>query len=198
MKLAWNPWSIMWLSCCIYTMYYYVAMPNIFKLVNLLILDKQITNLNMLCHWAQLIIKTILNIVFIINCAQWHKDIRSTYLTLEELEGLTTMIEEDQLIEFAYPIILITFLEHLQPPSRRKVWSMVLSMNFSVIVHFRTYLSKTYRVLSVMFLPDLELSWFQLKQYVHHPGPGSTMATSRLSSTVTIGRHLLALMLTQE
>ena len=68
------------------------------------------------------------------------------------------MIEEDQLIEFAYPTILITFLGHLQPPSRRKVWFMVLSMNFLVIVHFRTYFSKTYRVLSVMFLPDLELS----------------------------------------
>ena len=50
-------------------------------------------------------------------------------------------------------------------------------LNMKLIIQQGTWMTIMYHVLSVMFLPDLELSWCQLKARVHRPGPESTMAT---------------------
>ena len=120
-----------------------------------------------------------------------------SWFTLEELGVLTTSLKEEQLRKFVYLTILITFLGHLQQISHGKAWFRVLSMNFFLIVQFQAYLSRMPHVLSVMFLPDLELSWFQLKLCVHHPGPESTMATSQLKQIHLIDRHTPVLTLIQ-
>ena len=55
-----------------------------------------------------------------------------------------------------------------------------------------------YRVLSAMFLPGLQLSWFLLNRHVHRPGPESTMATSQLNVTyVFYDRHTHSLTIVQ-
>ena len=120
--------------------------------------------------------------------------LKLSWSTLEELGEPTTMPEEDQPKKFVYLTILTIFLGQLISLLHHgKVWFRVSNMKLIQEVHYDTYTTKMHRVLSVMFLPDLELSWCQLKQCVHRPGPENTMATSWLNMTATTDRHTPAL-----
>ena len=79
-----------------------------------------------------------------------------------------------------------------------QLWLRVLNLKLMLVeTHYNTYTSRMHRVLSVMFLPELELSWCQLKPCVHRPGPESTMATSWLSLMTTTDPHTPVLTLIQ-
>ena len=120
--------------------------------------------------------------------------LRLSWSTLEELGEPTTMPEEDQQKKFVYLTILTIFLGRLISLLQcGKVWFRVSNMKLIQEVHYDTYTTKIHRVLSVMFLPELELSWCQLKPCVHRPGPESTMATSWLNMTATSDPHTPAL-----
>ena len=105
--------------------------------------------------------------------------------TLEGLVELGIMIVEDQQKRFAYLMILTIFQTQLiyllQTITIGEAWFMVLNMKLTTLtfleIRWNTYTNTMYHVLSVMFLPELELSWCLLKLSVHHPGPESTMAT---------------------
>ena len=104
--------------------------------------------------------------------------------TLEELEEPTSMFEGDQQKEFAYLITLTisqtqltSLLQYTKLP---QVLFRELNMKLTLMfleTHCNTYMNKMHRALSVMFQPNLQPSWSQLKLCVHHPGPGSTMDT---------------------
>lgn len=53
---------------------------------------------------------------------------------------------------------------------------MVLSTNI-ILVQMVIFMILMYHVLSVILQPELHQSWFLLRQYVHLPGLGITMAT---------------------
>ena len=125
--------------------------------------------------------------------------LRLSWSTLEELGEPTTMPEEDQPKKFVYLTILTIFLGQLVSLLQYgKVWFRVSNMKLIQEVHYDTYISRMHRVLCVMFLPELELSWCQLKLCVHRPGPESTMATSWLNTTATTDPHTPALISTQK
>ena len=128
--------------------------------------------------------------------------LKLSWSTLEQLEEPTTMPEEDLRKKFAYLMILIIFLGQLIYRIKfKKVQLRVWNTKFLILVkalHYNTYTIKMHRVLSVMFLPELELSWCQLKPCVHRPGPESTMATSWLNTTSTTDPHTPVLTSTQK
>ena len=104
--------------------------------------------------------------------------LKLSWSTLEELGEATSMSEEDQRKEFVYLTILIIFLDQ-STSLLVQLWLRVLNLKLMLLeTHYNTYTSRMHHVLSVMFLPELELSWCQLKPCVHRPGPESTMATS--------------------
>ena len=96
--------------------------------------------------------------------------------TREGLAELGIMPEEDQRRRFAYlmtPTIVQTQLIYRQRPR-----FTVLNIKFTLLeIRYNTYTITMHHVLSVMFLPELELSWCLLKPSVRHPGLESTMAT---------------------
>ena len=105
--------------------------------------------------------------------------LKLSWSTLEELGEPTSIPEEDQRKKFAYLTILTIFLGQLISLLQYgKAWFRVPNMKLIQEIHYDTYTTKMHRVLSVMFLPELELSWCQLKPCVHHPGPESTTANS--------------------
>ena len=105
--------------------------------------------------------------------------------TLEELVELGLVSKEDQQRRFAYLMTLTIFQTQLiyllQAITIGEAWFMVLNMKLTTMtfleIRYNTYTITMYHVLSVMFLPELELSRCLLKQSVRHPGLESTMAT---------------------
>ena len=84
--------------------------------------------------------------------------------------------------KFAYlKILTIIFLGQLtsllHQLKQLKTWFRVLNFQVNYGVPGITYTTIMYHVQSVLFLSDLQPSWFRLKLRVHHPGPESTMAT---------------------
>ena len=122
-----------------------------------------------------------------------------SWSTLEELEEQNGISKEDQQKKFAYLTILTIFKSQLRSQDLViKVWLRVLNLKLMLLeTHFDTYMSRMHHVLSVMFLPELGLSWCQLKPCVHRPGLESTMATSWLNTSSTTDPHITVLTLIQ-
>ena len=85
--------------------------------------------------------------------------------TLEELGEPTTMLKEDQQKEFVYltiqTISQTQLTSLLQCIKLLKVWFRELNMKLTMVsleIHYKTYTTTMHHVLSVMFLPELELS----------------------------------------
>ena len=101
-------------------------------------------------------------------------------------------LEEDLLKVYVYLIIPTILLRQLGSQHLFSVQFKVLNMNYG-LVQMRMSVTIMYHVPSVMFPPELQLSWFLLKLHVHHPGPESTMATYQLHVNIIIDHHTPAL-----
>ena len=99
-------------------------------------------------------------------------------------------------LEHYYLLVILCDTDHLL------IYELHIFTGFTIPlvmrVHLRMLLSIMHHVLSALFLLELQLSWFLLRQFALPPGQESTMATWQPIMMVTVDHHTPVLIVAQK